>query len=92
MGTQRVPRLDPALSRCGFCNVIARRQPLAGRPYKPNNHTTMQKPSFEERAQEMHEAAFRLKEIAEVILLEAQRMQSASERFNARKDAKTTSR
>ena len=55
----------------------------------------MDKPTFEERAEQMHEAAFKLKEIAEVLLLEAQRMQSANERFNARRGApqtKTTSR
>ena len=50
----------------------------------------MNSPTFEERAEQMHEVAFKLKEIAELVLLEAQRMQSASQRFAARKSAPPT--
>ena len=49
----------------------------------------MNSPSFEQRAKLMHETAFKLKELADVVLLEAQRMESASERFNARKGSQT---
>lgn len=51
-------------------------------------------PTFEERAEQMYDAAMKLREIAEFILLEAKRMHAASEKFNARKGSstKTTTR
>jgi len=45
----------------------------------------MPKPTFEERAAQMHEAAMELKKIAELVLLEAQRMEASQARFAAQK-------
>ena len=83
-------RLDPSLTPRGYDMVRARRQPEARSSFISQvTNKPMNTPSFEERAEQMHEAAFKLKEIAEFILLEAQRMQAANAKFLARKAPQT---
>jgi hypothetical protein len=48
----------------------------------------IKQPSFAERCRAMHETAARLKELAEVVALEALRMDSAQKRFSERRSDK----
>jgi len=49
---------------------------------------TNKQPSFAERCRAMHDAAEELKEIAEMVALEAIRMAAAQERFSERRGQK----
>jgi hypothetical protein len=49
-------------------------------------------PSFAERCRDMHDAAEQLKEIAEIVALEAIRMAAAQERFSERRGQKSERR
>jgi hypothetical protein len=60
----------------------------AGRAYKPPKlpyPMPQKQPNFAERCRAMHDAAHDLKSIAEMIALEAIRMESAAQRFNERR-------
>ena len=52
----------------------------------------MPKQTFAERAAQMHEAAMELRNIAELVLLEAQRMDASQARFAAQKTSRPHSK